>query len=75
MKIHYKKDLDSPDKIISDVIYMGIVDGNEPAAVVLKNGRELTIRLDRIEAIIDDSVFDNTIGAARMRAGEVKQDG
>lgn len=56
MKIHYRKDLNSPDKIINDVLFVGVVDGNEPVNVVLKNGKELLIRLDRIEAIYDDSL-------------------
>ncbi|GEM_PF-4512929 len=56
MKIHYRKNLNSPDKIISDVIYIGVIDGNEPVSVVLRDNREFRIRLDRIEAIIDDSM-------------------
>ncbi len=58
MKIHYHKSIDEPDKIITDVLYIGIVDGFTPASVVLKNGKELTIRLDRIEAILDDELGD-----------------
>jgi hypothetical protein len=58
MKIHYRKDLDSPDKIIHDVLYIDVIDGNEPVNVVLRNGKELKIRLDRIEAILDDEIAE-----------------
>jgi hypothetical protein len=51
MKIHYKKDYHSPDKIIENVLYIQVIDGNEPVNVVLRNGRELSIRLDRIEGL------------------------
>lgn len=75
MKIHYKKDLKSPDKIIDNVIYVGVIDGNEPVSVVFENGKELNIRLDRIEAIIDDSLTEQpnaplTLDELRQMNGE-----
>lgn len=58
MRIHYKKDLNTSDKMIEDVLYVGVIDGDKPVNVVLRNGKELRIRLDRIEAFVDDEVFD-----------------
>ena len=56
MKIHYCKAIGCPKKIIEEVKFIQIVDGNTPATIVMQSGRELTIRLDRIEAILDDDV-------------------
>lgn len=58
MRIHYRKDLNNPDKIIYDVLYIQVIDGNSPVSVVLRNGKELTIRLDRIEGILDDELCE-----------------
>lgn len=57
MKIHYQSEKNLAGRIIDDVLYIGIVDTHEEATVLLKNGQELTIRIDGIEAIIDDSLF------------------
>ena len=67
MRIHYQKSLDEPEKIIADVAYIGIVDAFTPATVLLENGRELTIRLNRIEAIFDESMFDAAVIAKNGR--------
>ena len=62
MFLHYNNG--EKEKLIKDIHSIQIIDGNTPAIVALKSGGELIIRLDRIEAIVDDSVLkgeDNEI--------------
>lgn len=54
MFLHYNNGQE--EKIITDVIAINIIDGNTPATVLLRNGKELRIRLDRIETILDDDI-------------------
>lgn len=35
-----------------------MIDGENPVIALLENGTELTIRLDHIEAIFDDSLLE-----------------
>lgn len=45
------------EKQIKDVVNIEVVDGEHPIVVLLRNGRELTIRLDNIESIFDDELL------------------
>ena len=56
MKIHYNNG--EKEKIIDNVLSIMVVDSNTPAVVALSNGKELTISLNNIEMILDDSVFE-----------------
>lgn len=67
MKSHYQKDLNNPEKIIEGVLYVGIVDGNAPASVVFHNGKEFSIRLDRIESIMEDDLGGEYAQIVRCR--------
>jgi len=55
--VHYN----SGDKemLIKDVIHILVVGNGEPVTVLLANGREYTISLDHIEAIVDDSIVED----------------
>lgn len=48
-------------RLITGVLHILVIDGENPVTVLLDNGKELTIRLDHIEAIIDDSLIDAAI--------------
>ena len=54
MFLHYNNGQE--EKLITDILCINIIDGNTPAVVVLRNGKELKIRLDRIEMILDDEI-------------------
>ena len=56
MFLHYNNG--EEEKLITDILCIDIVDGNHPAIVTLRNGKELRIRLDRIETILDDDIND-----------------
>ena len=58
MKIHYNNGDAEKEKVISDIIAIQLIGTNKPVTAVLSNGRELTISLDNIEMILDDSVTD-----------------
>ena len=57
MFIHYNNGKE--EKLITDILCITIIDGNTPAIVSLRNGKELRIRLDRIETILDDEIRSN----------------
>lgn len=57
MFIHYNNGQE--EKLITDILCITIIDGNTPAIVSLRNGKELKIRLDRIETILDDEIRSN----------------
>lgn len=57
MFIHYNNGQE--EKLITDILCITIIDGNTPAIVSLRNGKELRIRLDRIETILDDEIRSN----------------
>lgn len=54
MILHYNNGQE--EKLIADILCISIIDGNTPAVVALRNGKELSIRLDRIEMILDDEI-------------------
>lgn len=54
MCLHYNNGQE--EKLITDILCITIIDGNTPAIVALRNGKELKIRLDRIEMILDDEI-------------------
>lgn len=54
MLLHYNNGQE--EKLIADILAITIIDGNTPAIVALRNGKELKIRLDRIETILDDEI-------------------
>lgn len=49
------------EKQIKDVVNIDIIDGEHPIVALLRNGRELTIRLDNIESIFDDELLSERI--------------
>ena len=55
MFLHYNNG--EEEKIIKDILCIDIIDGNNPAIVTLRNGKELRIRLDRIETILNDDIL------------------
>lgn len=55
MFIHYNNG--ESEKLIKNVLCVDIIDGEHPAYVTLADGKELRIRLDRIETICDDEVL------------------
>ena len=57
MFIHYNNGQE--EKLITDILCITIIDGNTPAIVSLRNGKDLRIRLDRIETILDDEIRSN----------------
>lgn len=52
MIIHYNNG--KTEKLIRDIIHIIVIGRDEPIIAVLENGRELTISLDNVEAIVDD---------------------
>lgn len=52
--LHYNNG--EEEKLITDILCIDIIDGNNPAIVTLRNGKELRIRLDRIETILNDDI-------------------
>ena len=56
MFIHYNNG--ESEKLIKNVLCVDIIDGEHPAYVTLADGKELRIRLDRIETICDDGVLE-----------------
>ena len=57
MKIHYNKE-NGPEKIITGVTAIQVVDQTKPVTALLENGKELTISLNNIEMTFDEGVFD-----------------
>lgn len=64
MIIHYNNG--ETEKLIRNVVYIQVIGNECPVTALLSNGKELTISLDRIEAIIDDIILD------RRKEGEGK---
>ena len=58
MFLHYNNG--EEEKLITDILCISIIAGNTPAIVTLRNGKELKIRLDRIEMILDDEIRSDT---------------
>ena len=56
MKIHYNNR--EKEKIIDNVLSIMVVDSNSPIIACLSNGKELTISLNNIEMILDETVFE-----------------
>lgn len=56
MFIHYNNG--EEEKLIKNVLCVDIIDGEHPAYVTLTDGKELRIRLDRIETICDDEILE-----------------
>ena len=54
MIIHYNNG--KTEKLIRDIIHIIVIGRDEPIIAVLENGRELTISLDNVEAIVDDEI-------------------
>lgn len=55
MIIHYNNG--EKEKIIDNVLSIMVVDNNSPVVVALSNGKELTISLNNIEMILDDTIY------------------
>ena len=55
MIIHYNNG--EAEKLIRNVVYIQVIGNEYPVTALLSNGKELTISLDRIEAIIDDVIL------------------
>ena len=56
MRIHYNNG--EKEKIIDNVISIMVVDNNSPIIACLSNGKELTISINNIEMILDETVFE-----------------
>lgn len=54
MLLHYNNG--EEEKLITDILCIDIIDSDTPAIVTLRNGKELRIRLDRIETILNDDI-------------------
>ena len=54
MKIHYNNG--QQEKIIDNVIAIQVIGANELVTALMANGSELTISLNNIEMILDDSI-------------------
>lgn len=58
MFLHYNNG--EKEMLIKDILCIQIIDENTPAIISLKSGGELSIRLDRIEMIVDDGVLERS---------------
>lgn len=58
MFLHYNNG--EKERLIKDILCIQIIDENTPAIISLKSGGELSIRLDRIEMIVDDGVLERS---------------
>lgn len=58
MFLHYNNG--EKEMLIKDILCIQIIDENTPAIISLKSGGELSIRLDRIEMIVDDDVLERS---------------
>lgn len=56
--LHYNNG--EKEMLIKDILCIQIIDENTPAIISLKSGGELSIRLDRIEMIVDDGVLERS---------------
>lgn len=55
MRIHYNNG--EKEKIIDNVLSIMVIDSNSPIIACLSSGKELTISLNNIEMILDETVF------------------
>lgn len=58
MFLHYNNG--EKEMLIKDILCIQIIDENTPAIISLKSCGELSIRLDRIEMIVDDGVLERS---------------
>ena len=56
MRIHYNNG--EKEKIIDNVLSIMVIDSNSPIIACLSNGKELTISINNIEMILDETVFE-----------------
>lgn len=56
MIIHYNNGTE--EKLLRNISYIGVIDGENPVTVLTKSGKEYNIRIDRIEAILDDEIAE-----------------
>lgn len=56
MRIHYNNG--EKEKIIDNVLSIMVIDRNSPIIACLSNGKELTISINNIEMILDETVFE-----------------
>lgn len=56
MVLHYNNG--ENEKLITDILCITIIDGNEPVIVTLNSGKELRIRIDHIETILNDDIVE-----------------
>lgn len=56
MIIHYNNGTE--EKLLRNISYIGVIDGEHPVSVLTKSGKEYNIRLDQIEAILDDEIVE-----------------
>ena len=56
MIIHYNNG--ETEKLIRNVVHLQVIGNGYPVTALLSNGNELTISIDRIEAIIDDDIAE-----------------
>ena len=54
MFLHYNNSYE--EKLIDNVLCITIIDENTHAIVTFRDGKELRIRIDRIEMILDDEI-------------------
>lgn len=54
MTIHYNNGKE--EKLIKNVVHIGVVSENMPVTALLDNDKELTISLNNIEAIVDNAI-------------------
>lgn len=56
MIIHYNNGAE--EKLLRNILYIGVIDGEHSVTVLTKSGKEYNIRIDRIEAILDDEIAE-----------------
>ena len=56
MRIHYNNG--KKEKIIDNVLSIMVIDSNSPIIACLSNGKELTISINNIEMILDETIFE-----------------
>ena len=56
MFLHYNNG--EKEELIKDILCIDIIDEYSPVIITLRNGRELRIRIDRIETILNDDILE-----------------
>ena len=56
MIIHYNNG--SEEKLLRNISYIGVIDGENSVTVLTRSGKEYNIRIDHIEAILDDEIAE-----------------